>query len=177
MVGRASAQSNSPPALSRPQTLPRRQSCRGGQNVPTLGGTPPARRCRRRALARTGASGAREMTLPRRHWRSYGTDALPTPAEAVAEPFSAFPSWFLRITCDRCGKDRIVNEAHAPWRDQTLREVLRRARHDGCGSSRGSPWPSASVPISSWASSGRWSRATAPGCGSGSALIAIGTLR
>ena len=43
---------------------------------------------------------------PRRHWRSYGTDPLPTPAEALEEPFAAFPSWFLRITCDRCGKDR-----------------------------------------------------------------------
>ena len=33
---------------------------------------------------------------PRRHWRSYGNDPLPTPAEAMAEPFSAFPSWFMR---------------------------------------------------------------------------------
>jgi hypothetical protein len=41
---------------------------------------------------------------PQRHWRSYGTDLLPTPAEALGEPFSAFPSWFLRIECDRCGK-------------------------------------------------------------------------
>ena len=24
----------------------------------------------------------------------------------------AFPSWFLRITCDRCGKDRMLNEVH-----------------------------------------------------------------
>jgi hypothetical protein len=53
--------------------------------------------------------------VPRRHWRSYGADPLPTPAEALCEPFSAFPSWFLRITCDRCGKDRMVNESHAPW--------------------------------------------------------------
>jgi len=27
------------------------------------------------------------------------------PREALDEPFSAFPSWYLRITCDRCGKD------------------------------------------------------------------------
>jgi hypothetical protein len=32
------------------------------------------------------------MTPPRRHWRSYGNDPLPTPAEALQEPFSAFPS-------------------------------------------------------------------------------------
>jgi hypothetical protein len=48
---------------------------------------------------------------PQRHWRSYGSDPLPTPAEALAEPFAAFPSWFMRITCDRCGKDRMVNES------------------------------------------------------------------
>jgi hypothetical protein len=49
------------------------------------------------------------------------------------EPFSAFPSWFLRITCDRCGKLQIINEAHAAWRDRTLRQILARMRHDGCG--------------------------------------------
>ena len=71
---------------------------------------------------------------PARHWRSYGTDPLPTPAEALAEPFRAFPSWFLRITCDRCDKVQVVNESHAaPWRDRTLRQILARMRHDGCG--------------------------------------------
>jgi hypothetical protein len=34
---------------------------------------------------------------PARHWRSYGDDKLPTPADALAEPFRAFPSWFMRI--------------------------------------------------------------------------------
>ena len=52
--------------------------------------------------------------IPARHWRSYGDDPLPTGAEALDEPFRAFPSWFMRITCDRCGKDRMLNEAHAP---------------------------------------------------------------
>ena len=70
---------------------------------------------------------------PGRHWRSYGTDPLPTGAEALAEPLRAFPSWFLRITCDRCGKDCMVNEAHAAWRDRALRDILKRMRHDGCG--------------------------------------------
>ena len=46
---------------------------------------------------------------PVRHWRSYGKDQLPTPAEALLEPFSAFPSWFMRIECDRCGKVQMVN--------------------------------------------------------------------
>ena len=53
------------------------------------------------------------MTVPRRHWRSYGTEPLPTPAEALDEPFSAFPSWFMRITCDRCGKGRMLSETYA----------------------------------------------------------------
>jgi hypothetical protein len=47
---------------------------------------------------------------PQRHWRSYGTDPLPTPQEALQQPMRAFPSWFLRITCDRCGKVRMVDE-------------------------------------------------------------------
>jgi hypothetical protein len=70
---------------------------------------------------------------PARHWRSYGNDKLPTGAEALDEPFSAFPSWFLRITCDRCGKLQIINEAHAAWRDRSLRQILACMRHDGCG--------------------------------------------
>jgi hypothetical protein len=74
---------------------------------------------------------------PARHWRSYGDDPLPTAAEAIDEPFSAFPSWFLRVTCDRCGKLQIINEAHAAWRDRTLRQILARMRHDGCGGPAG----------------------------------------
>ena len=72
---------------------------------------------------------------PARHWRSYGTEPLPAPAEALDLPLRAFPSWFLRITCDRCGKDRMLNEAHAPerQRDMPIRVLLARARHDGCG--------------------------------------------
>ena len=27
----------------------------------------------------------------------------------------------------------MVAEVHAPWRDRTLRQILARARHDGCG--------------------------------------------
>ena len=47
------------------------------------------------------------MGATQRHWRSYGDDPLPPAAEAMGEPFAAFPSWYLRITCDRCGKDRM----------------------------------------------------------------------
>src|SRR5436190_15407946 len=70
---------------------------------------------------------------PARHWRSYGTEPLPAPAEALQHPLAAFPSWFLRITCDRCGKARSVNETHAPWRGRSLFDILHRMRHDGCG--------------------------------------------
>ena len=53
------------------------------------------------------------MTPPKRHWRSYTNDPLPTGQEALGEPLGAFPSWFLRIECDRCGKVRMLNEVHA----------------------------------------------------------------
>ncbi len=80
------------------------------------GGRPAPGRCRRQAIPRARASSYRQAMKPppARHWRSYGDDKLPTGPEALDEPFSAFPSWFLRITCDRCGKLQIINEAHAP---------------------------------------------------------------
>lgn len=74
---------------------------------------------------------------PKRHWRSYGTAPLPSGAEALGEPFSAFPSWFLRVECDRCGKAQMVNQAHQRWDDQPIREILARMRHDGCGGRAG----------------------------------------
>ena len=49
--------------------------------------------------------------VPARHWCSYGTDPLPTGPKALDEPFTAFPSWFLRIECDRCGKVQMVNDS------------------------------------------------------------------
>ena len=56
-------------------------------------------------------------TPPLRHWRSYGDDPLPTGKEALDALFASFPSWFLRIECDRCGKVVIHSEAHAAiWR-------------------------------------------------------------
>ena len=50
-------------------------------------------------------------------------------------PLAAFPPWFLRVTCDRCGKDRILNEAHLTEhrRGIVLRVLISRMRHDGCG--------------------------------------------
>ena len=70
---------------------------------------------------------------PERHWRSYGDDPLPTPDEAMDEPFAAFPSWFLRIECDACGKVRVLSQVHFDRGDLPIRTILRRARHEGCG--------------------------------------------
>jgi hypothetical protein len=75
--------------------------------------------------------------IPRRHWFSYGTDPLPTGAEALDEPFSAFPSWFLRIECDRCGKVQMVNEAHIKWGAMPIRNIIARMPHDRCGGRAG----------------------------------------
>jgi hypothetical protein len=37
------------------------------------------------------------------------------------------------LTCDRCGKNRMLNEAHTKQRDMLIRDILKRMRHDGCG--------------------------------------------
>jgi ribosomal protein S27E len=48
-------------------------------------------------------------------------------------PFDAFPSWFLRVTCDRCGKERMINQAHFEHGQLQIRRILARMWHDGCG--------------------------------------------
>jgi len=56
------------------------------------------------AQAASCAKGMTARPVPLRHC-SYGDAPLPTGREALHELSSAFPSWYLRITCDRCGKD------------------------------------------------------------------------
>jgi hypothetical protein len=75
------------------------------------------------------------FSAPRRLWLSYGTQPLPTPQQALREPFAAFPSWFLRIECEKCGKERMLNEAHVSdaQRYLRLRDLLARARQESCG--------------------------------------------
>ena len=80
-------------------------------------------------------------SAPRRHWRSDGTEPLPSGSEALEEPMAAFPSWFLRITCDRCGKVQMVKEAPARWRDRSLRPP-----RSGCQPPGTSPGARASIP-------------------------------
>jgi hypothetical protein len=72
---------------------------------------------------------------PRPVWRPYGDDPLPSPDEALAVSLRAFPSWFLRIECDRCGMVRMLHLAHvsAGQRNMRLGDLLARARHEGCG--------------------------------------------
>ena len=75
--------------------------------------------------------------IPTRHWHSYGTGPLPNSADALDEPLAAFPSWFLRIECDRCGKVQMVNQVHSARAHMALRVILDRMRHDGCGGRAG----------------------------------------
>ena len=62
--------------------------------------------------------------VPRRHWRSYGNDPLPTAQEALDEPLRAFPSWFLRIVCDRCGKERMISETYLVHGEMLIRDII-----------------------------------------------------
>jgi hypothetical protein len=75
--------------------------------------------------------------IPARQWRSYDTDPLPTGEDALGEPFRAFPSWFMRVVCDRCGHERMFSETHSQQRDMLIRDIIGRMRHDGCGGSPG----------------------------------------
>ena len=81
----------------------------------TMGKTITDEQFAARELVRDWAAGSSEVALAQAesvrqplgslhgHWRSYGADPLPSAPEALAEPFAAFPSWFLRIECARCG--------------------------------------------------------------------------
>ena len=39
----------------------------------------------------------------------------------------------MQITCDRCGKDRMLSEIYTPQRDMLIREIIKLMRHAGCG--------------------------------------------
>lgn len=53
-------------------------------------------------------------------WRSHGDDPLPSGLEAFDEPFSAFPSWFMRITSNSRG-DMLIRDI--PNHAQHIREA------------------------------------------------------
>jgi hypothetical protein len=75
--------------------------------------------------------------VPKRHWRSYGDHPLPTGEQALDEPLRAFPSWFLRIVCDRCGKEQLISEIYLIHGNMLIRDILERMRHAGCGGRAG----------------------------------------
>jgi hypothetical protein len=74
---------------------------------------------------------------PVRHWRSNGDQPLPTARKPWSNRSPRFRAGYLRVTCDRCNKVRVLNEVHTPQRDMPLREIIWRMRHDGCGGGAG----------------------------------------
>ena len=69
--------------------------------------------------------------VPPRQWRIDSDEPLPPGRQALDQPFSAFPSWLMKVTCDRCGQERIFAEAHAArQRDMLIRDILAKMRHD-----------------------------------------------
>jgi hypothetical protein len=53
-----------------------------------------------------------------------------------SEPLRAFPSWLLRVECERRGALRMISETHTPRGALTIREIRAHMRRDGCGG-----WP------------------------------------
>ena len=65
--------------------------------------------------------------IPVRYWRRHGTGPLPSGAEALVEPFNAFPSW--------CA---VRPGAHGePSARGEVRDILAKMRHDGWGGRAG----------------------------------------
>ena len=62
---------------------------------------------------------------------------MPSGEEALDEPLRAFPLWFLRIVCERCGKERMISETHMAQGEMLIRDIIDRMRHDGCGGRAG----------------------------------------
>ena len=119
------------------------------RRLPQAGAADPARCHRRRGLAGRRqlwriegcnlaiAEGRRSAALPGRAGDpSYGDYPLPRRDAAMDVPLRSFRSWFLRIECARCGRERYAAETHmtiAGLGDQRIGDLLARLRHDGCG--------------------------------------------
>ena len=43
----------------------------------------------------------------------------------------------MRITCDRCGQQRMFSETHSAQGCMLIRDIIDRMRHDGCGGRAG----------------------------------------
>lgn len=72
-----------------------------------------------------------------RYWRNRGNDPLPSAWEALVAPLSAFPSWLIRIECERCGGDQLTDQSQLPLGAQKAMvcEVVACIRHKDCGGS------------------------------------------
>ena len=70
-------------------------------------------------------------------YRSWGDDPLPSRDEALTSPLRAFRSWYLRMECIKCGRERWLAETHLTLRgkgDILVRDIIARLRHgDRCG--------------------------------------------
>ncbi len=73
--------------------------------------------------------GVTARPIPTRHWRSYGTEPLPTGREALDEPFRAFPSWFVRATCDRCAPTTVPPASGTTTARRLIQPGFRSARN------------------------------------------------
>jgi hypothetical protein len=72
--------------------------------------------------------------IPTRHWRSYGTEPLPTGREAVPGVPAVVHADHLRAV----RQQRMFSETHAAGlRDLLIRDIIARMRHDGCSGRAG----------------------------------------
>jgi hypothetical protein len=77
--------------------------------------------------------------VPTRHWRSYGDAPFAHSGRSYRRAVRGIPVVVPAHHLRRCGKDRMLNEVHAPdrQRDMPIRVLLARARHEGCGGRAG----------------------------------------
>ena len=65
-------------------------------------------------------------------YRSWGNDPLPSRDVALASPLRAFKSWYLRMECGKCGRERWLAETHlsiAGKGGMLIRDLIPRLRH------------------------------------------------
>src|SRR5262249_5951174 len=126
--------SSSPPS-TRPSSSarPARGRCTTPRQ-PASWPTPSARRSLP-SLYRVACSGDDDHPRGTAHLATLRQLSAATPEEALSASLASFPSWLLRIECARCGKVRMLSEAHATdgQRHMRLRALLARGRHEGCG--------------------------------------------
>ena len=125
-------------AVTPAQATSRRCRCRYGRRPryrrlrhPVL--SRPRRRAGRALGANASASGWA--------WGQAGDDRAPGPETSLAQlrqrspsdrrrgPRRAVrrvPSWFMRVTCERCGQERMFNEVHSAQRAMLIRDISTR---------------------------------------------------